>query len=233
MSSPRVLGIVPARGGSKGLPGKNLLEVEGESLVARAVRSGSRSRSVDVVVVSSDDEEILAEGRRAGAEPSARPPALAGDATPTIDVVLHELSLRPEAETVVLLQPTSPLRNAADVQACLDVHDPLHPVVTVSAVPHPPAWTFHREADGTLQPILGWDRLAQRRQDHRDSYMLNGAVYVASRRHLMTHRSFLGPATRSVVMPPERSVDVDSHLDLTLARLIASKAGSRVPPTER
>lgn len=230
-SSCRVMGLVPARGGSKRLPGKNLLEVAGASLVARAVRSGAKSRSVDVVVVSSDDDDILAEGQRAGAEPSARPPELAGDATPTIDVVLHELSLRPEVETVVLLQPTSPLRDAADVRACLDVHEPSRPVVTVTAVHHPPAWTFHRDPDGALHPILGWDGLALRGQDHRDSYTLNGAVYVASRRHLEEHRSFLGPATRSVVMPPERSVDVDTHLDLALARLIAFEAGSRVSPT--
>lgn len=230
-SPPGVLGLVPARGGSKGLPGKNLLEVAGESLVARAVRSALQSLSVDVVVVSSDNDEILAEGRRAGAEASLRPLELAGDTSLAIDVVLHELSLRPEMETVVLLQPTSPLRSGMDVRACLDVHDGSHPVVTVTAVQHPPAWTFYREADGSLQPIVGWDRMTQRRQDHRDSFMLNGAVYVASRRYLVRNRSFLGPATRSVVMPPERSVDVDTHLDLALARLIASEAGSRVPPT--
>lgn len=224
-TATKVLGLVPARGGSKGLPGKNLRKVAGRSLVARAVDAGLAAPSVDMVVVSSDDPEILSEGRRAGAVTSPRPPELARDETPTIDVVLRELALRPSVATAVLLQPTSPLRGADDVQACLDAYDVDHPVVTVSPVSHPPSWSFHRRPDGALVPVLGWAAIAGRRQDAPETYTLNGSVYVGSRRYLLEHRSFIGPATRSVLMPPERSVDIDSELDLSLARLIASGDG--------
>lgn len=221
----KVLGLVPARGGSKGLPRKNLCDVGGRSLLARAVAAGQDAPSVDVVVVSSDDPDILAEGCRVGAQTSRRPATLATDATPTMDVILWELSRRPDVSTVVLLQPTSPLRRPADVQDCLALHDEDHPVVTVAPVPHPTAWTFHRAEDGSLEPVLGWDAITARRQDASVSYALNGAVYVGSRHVLEARRSFLGPATRAVIMPPERSVDVDTELDLALARLLASRLG--------
>lgn len=216
------LALIPARGGSKGLPGKNLERIEGRSLVARAVDVAVAVDAIDAVVVSSDDDAILDEAHRAGAEASRRPPELATDHAVTIDVVLHELARRPEVGTVVLLQPTSPLRTVDDVRACLAVHEPAHPVVTVTALGHPPSWTFRLDGSGGLQPLAGWEELAPRRQDDAEHYRLNGAVYVASRDHLAQHRSFVGPATRGVVMPGERSVDVDSRVDLALARLLAA-----------
>ena len=232
-----VLALVPARGGSKGLPGKNLAEVGGRSLVARAIEVARAEPRIDTVAVSSDDPAILEAATRAGAEAWRRPAALAGDAVATLDVVRHHLGEHPEVEVLVLLQPTSPLRVPADVAACLDLLDatgsegpegpggpatPVGSVVTVTPLEHPWQWSVELGEGGGVSPVAGWPAFSRRRQDLPAGYRLNGAVYVVRREWLERAGAFVGPGTRAVVMPPERSVDVDSAADLALARALTS-----------
>ncbi len=221
-----VAALVPARGGSKGLPGKNLAEVGGLTLVERAVGVALATESIGEVVVTSDDDAILDAGERAGATRSRRPAELAGDATPTIDVVRHFLSDRPDVNTVVLLQPTSPLRNADDVRACLTALRSAPSAATVVGLDHPAEWTFRRDESGVLDPMMGWESMKRRRQDASPTFTLNGAVYAARADHLRSGGELVGPGTVGVVMPRERSVDIDDELDLEWARLLARRTGA-------
>jgi CMP-N,N'-diacetyllegionaminic acid synthase len=174
-------------------------------------------------VVSSEDEAILAEGRACGATVDVREAHLAGDETPTLDVLRDHLDRHPEVDAVVLLQPTSPLRAAEDVRACLDALERAERVVTVTPDGHPPNWTFRLTPDGVLDPVLGWDAVASRRQDAAPTYRLNGAVYAARAEVVRRGHGLVTPESAVVVMPVERSIDIDDDLDLELARLLAAR----------
>ena len=184
----------------------------------------ARAAGLNEVVVSSDDEAILAEARACGASAERREAALATDDTPTVAVLRDYLEQRPEVEALVLLQPTSPLRTPADVRACLDALDGADRVVTVTPSEHPVPWTFRVTDDGRLDPVLGWDAVATRRQDAESTYRLNGAVYVLRAEVIRRGDPLIGPGTAAVAMPPERSIDIDGELDLEIARLLAARA---------
>ncbi|TDN65784.1 N-acylneuraminate cytidylyltransferase [Halothiobacillus neapolitanus] len=218
-----VLALIPARGGSKGLPGKNIRPLKGRPLIGWSIEAARTSRYVSRVVVSSDDEEILAVARDQGAEtPFRRPASLAGDATPSMDVVLHALDQLAEFEWVVLLQPTSPLRLSADIDAaieqCLKTNAPA--CVSVCEAPASPWWMFEVGAECRMRSFLPAEQRPVRRQDLPDLYALNGAVYVAKTEWLRTSRSFLTEETVAYVMPPARSVDIDTLFDFQLAECL-------------
>jgi CMP-N-acetylneuraminic acid synthetase len=226
---------VPARGGSKGLPGKNLRHVGGRSLVARAVSAGleflDRCDVPGLVLVDTDDERIAEEGRRCGAEvPFLRPAALAADDTPTLDTVLHALDALeargPAPDAVVLLQPTSPLRTAGDIQSCWAAFDPdTRPsVLSVVAVTHPPELTVRLDDAGVIRWAFAAPPPGVRRQDLPVAYRPNGAVYIDTVRFLRERRAFVVEGvTVGVPMPMERSVDVDDAIDLAVAEALCAK----------
>lgn len=226
---------VPARGGSKGLGGKNLREVNGRSLVARAVDVGrgflQRCGTDGLVLVDTDDERIAEEGRRCGADvPFLRPAALAADETPTLDTVLHAVdrlgALGTTVDVVVLLQPTSPLRSVDDVLGCWRVFDPASrpSVVSVVAVTHPPELTVRLAADGVVRWAFGAPPSGVRRQDLPPAYRPNGAVYIDAVKFLRERGSFVVEGeTVGVPMPAERSVDVDDELDLAVAEALSAR----------
>jgi CMP-N,N'-diacetyllegionaminic acid synthase len=218
----RVLAIIPARGGSKGLPRKNVLPLAGKPLIAWTIEAAQKSRYIDRVILSSDDEEIIGVARQSGCDvPFVRPAALAADASGTMDVLRHALAEVPGFDVVVLLQPTSPLRAAGDIDAtvedCVQGGRPASVTVTPSA--KPPEWMYRRDGAGCLSPVLP-DVSATRRQELPPAYVVNGAVYAARVDWLLEHGSFVGPETGSVVMPQERSVDIDTAFDLAVAELV-------------
>ncbi len=229
---PNILGLIPARGGSKGVPGKNLRRVGGRSLIEWAVRAGQGSRYIDRLILSSDDPALMDEAHRVGCEvPFQRPAALAADGTPGIDPVLHALETLPERyDYVVLLQPTSPLRQAEDIDRsvarCLEQGAPA--AVTLCPVAQQPHWMYHLDAEGGMQPLMPPETHTARRQELPPLYVLNGAVYVAEVALLKKTRSFLTPETRGVIMPPERSLDIDTEMDLTLCEALL-RAVSETP----
>ncbi len=214
------LAIIPARGRSKGLPNKNLAIIGGISLVAHAVRAAKSVHRIDQIIVSSDSEKILEEGAAYGADPERRPAELATDTAITEDVIRFSLSSRPDVSTVVLLQPTSPLRRPSDIDRCLDAFSGEAPVATVSEVEHPIEWTYRLTTDQTLSPIEGWEAIPKRRQDALKAYRTNGAVYVASAAFLQSGEALVNPATRAVTMPGRRSIDIDDALSLEVARVL-------------
>jgi len=225
--------IVPARGGSKGIPRKNLCPVLGRPLLHYSVMAGLGASSVDRVVVSTEDAEIARVAAGMGAEVLDRPAGLATDEAPTIDVVLHALdALEAQGQTVgavVLLQPTSPLRTAADVDAAVGLwrEGGCDSVVSVAMSDHPPQWSFTIEG-GLLRPLFEDKFLRMRRQEVPATYRTVGAVFVASRDTLRRHHGFYGGRVRPYVMPKERSVDVDTELDLALVELLMSRRDEAV-----
>ncbi|TSE26345.1 N-acylneuraminate cytidylyltransferase [Tepidimonas sediminis] len=215
-----VLALIPARGGSKGVPGKNVREVAGKPLIAWTIEAARQATCIDRIVVSSDDAVILDVARAWGAEtPFVRPAELARDETPGTDVVLHALQQLPGVAWVVLLQPTSPLRTAQDIDAayalCQEKDAPA--CVSVTEVATPPWWMFRLSDEGRLRSFLPESERPQRRQEAPPLYALNGAVYVARADWLRRTRSFLTDETLAYVMPAERSIDIDTPLDLTTA----------------
>lgn len=221
-----IVALVPARGGSRGLPGKNLAVVDGASLVARAVSVGRAVDAITEVVVSSDDDAILAEARVCGASVDVRPASLATDDATTTAVVAAFLRNRPDVDVVVVLQPTSPLRTVDDVARCLQALGDADTATTVSATDHPTAWTFTISPERRLEAVLGWDQVVSRRQRAAPTFRINGAVYVARAAHVTAGGELVGPGTVAVEMPRERAVDVDDELDLVVARAVAAWLGA-------
>ncbi len=219
-----VLAVVTARGGSAGLPRKNLRQVGGKSLLARAVEAGQQAAAVDRVVLSSDDPEIIQAGILAGCDvPFVRPAGLAGDQARSIDVVRHALKALPEGyDLVVLLQPTSPLRTAEDVESALElcVRHGAPACVSLCAADKPPFWMHGLDDRLRLQPILPAYQGASRRQDLPRAFAVNGAVYVARTDWVRTQESFVTPETIGFIMPRERSIDIDDELDLVIAEAL-------------
>ena len=216
----KVLALIPARGGSKTLPKKNMLPLGGRPLLAWTVDAGRGARSVDRLVLSSDDEAIMAAARACGCEvPFRRPAALATDTSTSIEVVMHALDALPGYDVIVLLQPTSPLRSAADVDAACEqlARTGAPACVSVAPVVQSPYWMYCL-ADDRLVPVVATPSPATRRQDLPPVYALNGAIYVADVAWLRRTRSFVGPETVAYVMPAERSFDIDTSADLEAVR---------------
>jgi CMP-N-acetylneuraminic acid synthetase len=218
---------VVARGGSKSIPRKNLAALAGRPLIAWTIEAALRAPSVDRVIVSTEDDEIAAVARAHGAEaPFMRPVELAQDTTPTMQVVIHALRwLEAEEgyvpESVALLQPTSPLRTADDITAASALANAVSAdtVVSVSLTPSHPHLAKRITGDGRLEDFDAHPRV-DRRQDLEPVYSLNGAIYLARRSHLMKTQTFYGPRTYAYVMPPERSIDVDTDWELHLCDLV-------------
>lgn len=216
-----VLAIIPARGGSKGIPQKNIRNVAGKPLLAWTLEAAAAASYLDRTIVSSDDHEVIQVARALGADvPFVRPAELARDDTPGVAPVLHALSVLSGFDLVVLLQPTSPLRSAADIDAAIErlVETDAMSCVSVTEAADHPYWTYRVNEAGRLVPFIELPPgSATRRQDLPRAFSLNGAVYVARVPWLMENRAFVGPATIASEMPAERSLDVDSLPDLAAA----------------
>jgi N-acylneuraminate cytidylyltransferase len=221
-----VVAVVPARGGSVGFPGKNLAAFLGRPLVAVAVGVGLAS--ADRVLVSTDDGDIGRVAVAAGAELVRRPAALAGPDSRTVDAVRHAIDDRelPDDTIVVLLQPTSPLRTAADVEECLRLHGnrPTGSVVQVAAQDHHP-WKSCVLVDGTLRPVRDWADLEAPRQSLAPALRPTGGVYVVGAGDLRAQNRFFVPEVLGQVIPAARSIDVDSPHELAAAERSAEDLG--------
>jgi CMP-N-acetylneuraminic acid synthetase len=234
-----VLAIIPARGGSKGIPRKNLAPLGGRPLIAYTCDAAAASRRLTRILVSTDDEQIFALAQTLGLEtPLLRPSHLAADDTPMVDVLLDVVATleRREAyrpDTIVLLQPTSPFRRAEHIDAAVDLLNDsgADSVVSVLPVPHQftPASLMRLEGNRLLPAAEGELRL--RRQDKPRLFARNGPAVVAVRTAMLVDRGTLyGPDTRGLVMSREDSIDIDDSFDLDLAELLmAARATGRVP----
>ncbi|WP_341714984.1 acylneuraminate cytidylyltransferase family protein [Limnobacter sp.] len=216
MGNNKVLAIITARGGSKGLPRKNVLLAAGKPLIAWTVEAALAASVVNRVVLSSDDDEIISAASAAGCDiPFRRPPELATDKASSMDVVFHALHRLPGYEFVVLLQPTSPMRTAADIEAAFHLMKVRNApaCVSVSEVDQSPYWMYSVQDDYRLTNLLPPPTIVNRRQDLPRVYTLNGAIYIAQVDWLLNTKSFLSPDTIAYRMPKERSIDIDNADD--------------------
>jgi len=223
IAGKKVLGVIPARGGSKGVPRKNIREVGGKPLIAWTIEESKKSKYIDRLILSSEDEEIIRVARERGCDvPFVRPAELARDDTPGVEPVLHALRELPGYDYVVLLQPTSPLRSVEDIDACIEkcIKMKLKTCVSVTESDKSPYWMYLLDNEGKMQPFVKTPTLITRRQDLPKVYALNGAVYVAERKYLFEERSFLTEETMGYVMSPERSLDLDTEIDMKLFELM-------------
>ncbi|MGF2733397.1 cytidylyltransferase domain-containing protein [Marinobacter sp. DUT-1] len=218
-----ILVVIPARGGSKRLPRKNVLPLAGKPLICWTIEEALDAKLNARIMVTSDDDEILAIARQYESEgviAYQRPDKLATDNASTADVLIDAVKAEQAAghdpKTLVLLQPTSPLRNADDIRAALDVFREggcEDTVVAVCEVDHPTAWVG---TIGDASRLEGIDLSGKRSQDYRKEYRLNGAVYVVRTDCLVSSGSLFTERMCASVMPRARSLDVDEAVDFRI-----------------
>lgn len=226
----RVLALILARGGSKGLPGKNIKPLAGKPLLAWTIEAARQSRYVDRLVLSSDDEAIQQIARDWGCEvPFTRPAELASDTSSAADAVLHAMENLPVHDFIVLLQPTSPLRQAEDIDRCLElcVERDAQACVSLSPAEKPPYWHCTLDETGHLSPLFP-QVLANttNRQALPPTYLPNGAVYVSRWPAFRARKTCYHDAAVGYPMPRERSIDIDTQADFDLAEKLLLEAHS-------
>jgi len=230
------LGLVVARGGSKGLPRKNLLPLGGRPLIVHTIEAALACRALTRTILSSEDAEIIAVAREAGCPtPFVRPAELAGDRSSSVDVTLHALDwlerhegFRPEV--VVLLPPTAPLRRAEHIEGALETlgaqaGSGTEAVVAVTEPDYPPYWML-TVSDGRLAWLFPEGGQVDRRQDLPRAYRPNGSIYAVRVEALRAQRTFYPRATAPYLMPRELSVNIDSEIDFRLAELLRARSGA-------
>ena len=227
-----VLTIIPARGGSKGVPRKNVRLVGGKPLIAWSIEAAQASRLVGEFYVSTDDAEIASVARQCGAEVLPRSPELAGDRTPMVDVVKHVLAAcearRGSAyDFILLLQPTAPMRTAADVDGALGVlmSGDADSVISVYRVEDAHPSRMYLLRGGELDPFSP-EPPGSLRQDLPDVYHRNGAIYACTRRLLVEDGKLWGQRMVPFIMPKQRSLNIDDSQDLAMADFLLGRAAS-------
>lgn len=224
----KILTLVPARGGSKGVPGKNIKALGGKPLIAHTIEAAIGAGLSPIV--TTDDEAIAAASREAGAVvPGLRPSHLATDEATSFDVAMHALKAWVEREdreppvALCLLQPTSPFRTAAHLGAALELfhgRGDAPGVVSVCPVEKPPRWMYHMHGSGKLEPCMTGGEALTRRQDAAPLHVLNGAIYIVEIEALRETKSFVPPGTLGYGMSAEDSIDIDSPLDWVIAEAL-------------
>jgi CMP-N-acetylneuraminic acid synthetase len=219
-----VVAVIPARGGSKGIPRKNLAKLQGHTLTALAVGCARRA-GVERVLVSTDDEEIAAVAMAAGAEvPALRPPEISGDTARMVEAALHVIEAagcRPDA--AVVLHPASPLRSTADVRdavALLSERSDAAAVVSVARFEEPHPEKVKRVESGWLVPYIQGTVSGGPRQKLPPAYRLNGALYLVRYSVMTQQRTLLPENTLPLIMPAERSINIDHPWDLIMAEAL-------------
>ncbi len=217
------LAIIPARGGSKRLPRKNVLDLAGKPLIAWSIEAGLNSKYIDKVVVSSDDTEILAVSKEYNAETIIRPDELASDTATTFDAIKHTIENIEQYDYIVLLQATSPLRNAKHIDAAIELLGSKNAdaVVSVCEMDHSPLWSNILDESLSMQGFLRDEVLNKRSQDLEKYYRLNGAVYICKTEKFLEEKSFfLQENIYGFKMDRESSIDIDEAIDFKMAEII-------------
>jgi CMP-N-acetylneuraminic acid synthetase len=223
-----ILGVIPARGGSKGVPGKNIRPVLGKPLIAYSIECGLKCSSIDRLVVSTDSEEIADIARKLGAEvPFLRPEELAGDTVPMLPVMRHSITSAEEhygrtVRALVLLDPTGALRTVDDVESCLKLFEDsdCDAVISGNTAHRSPYFNMVIQDTGYVRLVIPTSKPIGRRQDCPVVYDLNTVVWVYSRRALMEEKARIPERTLLYFVPPERAIDVDTELDLKILEFL-------------
>ncbi|MES2016803.1 MAG: acylneuraminate cytidylyltransferase family protein [Pseudomonadota bacterium] len=226
----KILALIPARGGSKRLPGKNIRVLGGKPLIAWSIELASAIPAICATLVSTDDPSIAEVSRRAGAlVPWLRPAALSTDTASSVDVVLHALdwyeAQHGSVDGVLLLQPTSPFRSCASVLRGIAAFEAGggQSVVGVSPCQDHPMWSMRLEG-AQLRPFMDGAGLGMRSQDLPPAYVVNGSFYLITPSRLRAERAFIGEATNALVIDsPQEALDIDTAWDWALAEAVLTQ----------
>jgi len=222
----KILAVIPARGGSKGIPKKNIKMIAGKPLIAWTIEAAKQSKYIDRLIVSSDDDEIIRVACEWNCEaPFVRPAELALDSTPGVSPVLHAIAECPGYDYVVLLQPTSPLRTVEDIDGCIEqcVSEGESICVTVCEAEQSPLWMYQLSSQKSLSPYLSQEKEIESRQGLPVLYVMNGAVYVADCNLLKKMNSYVTEYTTGYIMPGERSMDIDDQFQFDIVEFLLMK----------
>jgi CMP-N-acetylneuraminic acid synthetase len=217
------LAIIPARGGSKRLPRKNILDLNDKPLIAWSIEAGLNSQYIDRVVVSSEDKEILDISKEYGANTIKRPNILASDTATTFDVIKHTIENIERYNYLVLLQPTSPLRNAKHIDEAIELLQEKNAdaIVSVCEMEHSPLWTNTLDDSLSMEGFLQDEVLNKRSQDLESYYRINGAIYICKIDKLLEEKSFfLKKNIFAYIMDQVHSVDIDNEIDFIFTRCL-------------
>mgnify|MGYP006102774127 CR=1 FL=1 len=219
-----VFAVIPARGGSKGLVGKNIALIGGKPMIAWSIQAAQESKYIDHTVLSSDDEHIISLAKDFGCDaPFIRPAELSTDISSTGDVLIQALDqMKDIYDYLVLLQPTSPLRITEDIDGAIKkCHDAGAPACVSGCAPNKsPYLMYHLDKDEKMKAVVNSKHMKDRRQDLPKVFSPNGAVFVARVSWFRKNLTFYGSDTIAYSMPEERSIDVDTILDLTLVKAL-------------
>ena len=221
----KILSVIPARGGSKGLLRKNIIDLAGKPLIGWTIEASLNSKYITKTIVSSDDNEILDISSYYGAEIIKRPLSLASDTANSESVVKHAIDhLEKQGEVfdiVILLQPTSPLRDYRDINNAFEkmIASNASAIISVTEIDRKILKAFKNDSNGFLSPVSSKRYLFMRRQSLPSVFIPNGAIYIVSKNIFMESNSFFTDKTSYFSMPLEKSIDIDSKDDLNNASL--------------
>jgi CMP-N-acetylneuraminic acid synthetase len=220
----KVVAVIPARAGSKGIPNKNLVDLGGKPLIAWSIEAAIQSKYIDKIIVTSDGEQILS---AANAYPEVdtlkRPDELAQDHTPTAPVITHALKecniTAEKYDHLILLQPTSPLRNSGHIDEAIAkmMSSDATALISVAEPEHHPLKSFKKNAQGYLEGIVNNEYPFQPRQALPKAYQPNGAIYIVEMNYFLSHENFYSDKTIEFLMSPESSIDIDTLNDIQKA----------------
>lgn len=216
------LAIIPARGGSKRLPRKNVLDLGGKPLIVWSIEAGLQSQYIDKVIVTSDDDAILDIAKQFGSDVIKRPDELASDTATSFDAIKHTIDNTEKYDYIVLLQPTSPLRDCRQIDRAIELlkRKKAEAVVSVCEMDHSPLWSNTLPDDGNMNYFIRDEIRDKRSQDLETYYRLNGAIYITKTESFLDEESFfLKENIFAYKMDRESSVDIDEAIDFKLAEL--------------
>ncbi len=215
------LAIIPARGGSKRLPKKNILDLNGKPLIAWTIEASLNCDYINETLVSSDNDEILNISKKYGANILKRPEYLASDTASSFDAIKHAIeSCNETFDYIVLLQPTSPLRNSKHITEAIDLLEEKNAdaIISVCKMEHSPLWSNTIPSDSNMENFMGNEVKEKRSQDLETYYRLNGAIYICKKEKLLDENSFfIKNNIYAYKMSIEKSVDIDTKIDFKLA----------------
>lgn len=228
----RILGLIPARGGSKGIPRKNIKLLNGKPLLYYTITAAKDSSEIFKLILSSDDDEIIQIAKKYNLEvPFKRPSKFAKDSTASIDVVIHALNyyenLNEKFDAVCLLQPTSPFKSGQFIDDAIRkfITNDADSLISVQKVPdkYNPHWTFLSDKSEILKIATGDDQIIARRQDLPETYHRDGIIYITKTEVIQNKKSLYGDKITFIISPPEFYTNIDTIEDWKLAEQKAKK----------
>lgn len=220
-----ILAIIPARGGSKGIINKNIVDISGKPLISWTIEAAKNSKYISKLILSSNDSNIIQIALDYGCEaPFIRPEELSQDHSSSSDVVLHAIEQIPDFEYIMLLQPTSPLRTSKHIDESFElmISSNADSCVSISSLSKSINWMYYQEKNKHISPVIDVDHRETRRQNVKMPYALNGAIYIMRTKKFLEKKSFLSSNMVGYEMSSESSIDIDSYSDLDLFKRIVT-----------